>query len=175
MLSTARDEFARAGDHLWGAKCAAHLADAHQHLGELVDAIRVLDEAGSQLEALGAAAELLRVHVQQARTYLSAGLLDESIAEADRAIVAARELSMAHDEGFARLTKASALIGAGSLVEAGAELDAAIDIFERVDDRQFRASADLLRAELADRLGDTIARCAKRWPGRWPRSSRVAG
>ena len=48
VLSTARDEFARAGDHLWGAKCAAHLADAHQHLGELVDAIRVLDEAGSE-------------------------------------------------------------------------------------------------------------------------------
>ena len=157
VLSAARDEFARAGDHLWAAKCAAHLADAHQHLGELVDAIRVLDEAGSELEELGATAELLRVHVQQARTYLSAGLCDESIAEADLAIAASRELSMAHDEGFARLTKASAQLSSGALLEAGAELDAAIDIFDRVDDRQFRASADLLRAELADRLGDKRA------------------
>ncbi len=159
VLSAAREEFVRAGDHLWGAKCAAPLADAHQALGELVDAIGVLDEAGSSLEELGATAELLRVQGQQARTYLAAGLYDESIAEADRAIAAARGLSMAHDQGFALLTKASALLGLGCLVEAGVELDAAIDIFEKVDDRQFRASADLLRAELADRLGDTSAVC----------------
>ena len=154
VLSAAREEFVRAGDHLWGAKCAAPLADAHQHLGELVDAIAVLDEAGSALEELGATAELLRVQGQQARTYLAAGLFDESIAEADRAISSARELSMAHDQGFALLTKASALLALGFLVEAGVELDAAIHIFEKVDDRQFLASADLLRAELTDRLGD---------------------
>ncbi|MBD8869508.1 CHAT domain-containing protein [Nocardioides donggukensis] len=157
-LCSARAEFARAGDHLWTAKCAAHLADAHQHLGELVDALALLDEAGSELEDLGATAELLRVHVQRARTYLSAGLFDESAAEADRAIAEAQELSMGHDEGFARLTKAAAQLSAGLLVEAGVELDAAIDIFDRVGDRQFRASADLLRAELADRLGDDDAR-----------------
>ncbi len=157
VLWAARKEFVRAGDHLWGAKCAAPLADAHQALGELVDAIGVLDEAGASLEELGAIAELLRVQGQQARTYLAAGLFDESIAEADRAIAAARELSMAHDQGFALLTKASALLGLGFLVEAGVELDAAIDIFDKVDDQQFRASADLLRAELADQLGDKSA------------------
>ena len=102
-LQLARDSFAGAGDRLWSAKCAAHLADALQQLGELVEALRVLDEARAELAALGASAEETRVLQQIGRTYLAAGLFPESASASAEAVRRATASDMLHDAAFARV------------------------------------------------------------------------
>ena len=153
-LRWAADEFARSGDQLWAAKCLVHLADVHQHLGELTDAMSVLDTASSELSPLGVDAEVLRVRAQQASVYLAAGLYEESVQEAEKAISLALDVGMPHDEAYARLTKAAAHLQVGALAASTTEVTAAIDLFDRVGDRQFRARAELLRADIAERSGD---------------------
>ena len=153
-LRSARAEFGSEGDPLWAAKCAVHLAAAHEQLGELMESIAVLNLADAELTELGAAAEVVRVNVQHARVYLAAGLYREAIREADKAIDAASEHGMLHDEAFSRLSKATALLGIGDVLAAQREAGTATELFERLGDRQYQARVALLRADLADRSGD---------------------
>ncbi len=152
-LRWAADDFAASGDQLWAAKCLVHLADAHQHLGELTAAMGALDTASAALGPLGVDAEVLRVRAQQASVYLAAGLHEESVQQAEKAIAIAVNARMPHDEAFARLTKAAAHLQIGALPASATEVAAAVELFDRVGDRQFRARADLLRADIARRSG----------------------
>src|SRR5262249_23419364 len=55
-LEAARRTFAEAGDVLWTAKCAGHLAEARQQRGDLVGSIELLEEHLPVLNELGARA-----------------------------------------------------------------------------------------------------------------------
>lgn len=153
-LRSAQQTFASAGDRLWAAKCGVHLAEAEQLLGELVDALRVLEAAREELVALGAGAEEARAQLQIGRAYLAAGMNAEARAAAEAAARQAAESGMRHDAGFARLTLALALLASDDLDAAQRELDAAAGLFAAVEDRQFQARVVLAQAELTARRDD---------------------
>ncbi len=148
-MSSAEREFRTGGDSLWAAKCATHLAEAHQQLGDIVVALRTLEAAGRELVALGATAEEARVHLQLSRVQLEAGLLPEAVESARQAIRLAEQAAMAHDAAFGRLVLASAHLRAGRSAEALDEAEACIRTFDGIGDEQFLARALLLRAQIA--------------------------
>ena len=81
-LSAATAAFAAAGDRMFAAKCQGHLAQAHQQLGEVVEALAVLEDARATLIELGATVEASRLRLAIADTYLAIGLWPEAEHEA---------------------------------------------------------------------------------------------
>ncbi len=156
-LLAAHDDFRESGDRLWAAKCAVHLADAHAQLGELVDALRVLESARSELHDLGASAEEARVHLQLSRVQITAGLFSEAIVAANEAIRRTSAAGMAHDEAFSWLTLASAHLASGHLPDAEVHVRTAADLFDRVGDKQYQARALLMQAQVALAAGSESA------------------
>ncbi len=147
-MSSAEREFRAAGDSLWAAKCATHLAEAHQQLGDIVVALRTLEAARHELVTLGATAEEARVHLQLSRVQLEAGLLPEAAESARQAVRLSEQAGMAHDAAFGRLVLASAHLRAGRSAEALGEAEACVRTFDDIGDEQFLARAHLLLAQI---------------------------
>jgi hypothetical protein len=93
-------------DRLWAAKCAGIIARAHQQLGELVEALRVLEPARATLGELDVPAEAARLQLATAEVFLTAGLFSEAHAEAAAAAEHPAAQGMVHDNGVAILTLA---------------------------------------------------------------------
>lgn len=153
VLTEAADIFAEAGDRLWAAACAGFVARAHQQLGELVDALRVLEPARVTLDQIAADAEAARIQLVTAEVYLAAGLFVEARTAAATAAERTAAQGMVHDQAVATFTLALAHLGAGSFDAAARELGRAGELFDRVGDRHHRAKVMLERAELADQRG----------------------
>jgi CHAT domain-containing protein/tetratricopeptide (TPR) repeat protein len=156
VLSAAADIFTEFGDRLWTAKCAGIIARAHQQLGELVDALRVLEPAHATLDQLAAHAEAARIQLATAEVYLAAGLFSEACAAAEGAAERTMAQGMVHDHAVATFTLALAHLEAGGLEAAARELGRAAELFDRVGDRQHRARVMLAQAELADQRDQRI-------------------
>ncbi len=148
-LAAARDAFDDAGDRLWSAKCAVHLAEALHQLGSLVEALAGLEHARTTLAELGAHAEEVRARLETGRAYLAAGLYAEARAACVGAAESAEEHDLRHVEGFARFTLALAMIGVDDLAGAESELLRATELFNTAGDRQYQARVLLTQAELA--------------------------
>ncbi len=153
-LRSASALFTESGDPLWEAKCNGYIAQAHQQLGELLDALRMLHRSQVTLHELGADAELARNRLATAGVYLTAGLHPEARAEAEAAAAATAALGLRHDNAIARYTLALALLGAGDLDEAESELGVAAAAFDALGDRQYLARTRLAQVELAALAGD---------------------
>lgn len=153
ILAAATGLFTAAGDRLWAAKCAGVIARAHQQLGQLVDALRVLEPARVTLDQLAVHTEAARIQLATADVYLAAGLFSEAAAAAAAAAERTLAQGMVHDHAVATYTLALAHLGARSLDEGARELDQAAELFDRVGDRQHRARVMLAQAELADLRG----------------------
>jgi tetratricopeptide (TPR) repeat protein len=156
VLGAAMDIFTEAGDRLWAAKCAGIVARAHQQLGELVDALRVLEPARATLDQLAAHAEAARIQLATADVYLAAGLFSEARTAATAAAERTLAQGMVHDHALATFTLALADLGARSFEEAARALGQAAKLFDRVGDRQYRGRVMLAQAELADQRGQRI-------------------
>jgi tetratricopeptide (TPR) repeat protein len=152
VLLSASDMFAAAGDRLWTAKCAGSIGQAQLQLGELVDALQVLEPARTTLDELGAGPEAARVQLAIAEVYLAAGLCREAHAEAAEAAERTSAAGMRHDAAAAAFTMAQADLGANNLDAADAGLRCAAELFENVGDRQYQARAQLARADVAAAL-----------------------
>ncbi len=152
-LEAARVAFDGAGDRLWSAKCAVHLAEALHQLGSLVEALTVLETARATLAGLGAHAEEVRARLETGRAYLAAGLYSEARVACTEAAERATEHDLRHDAGFARFTLALAKIGTNDLVGAEGDLRDALALFTATDDRQYLARVLLTQAELAQLRG----------------------
>jgi tetratricopeptide (TPR) repeat protein len=161
VLGAAADIFAEAGDRLWASTCAGIIARAHQQLGELVDALRVLEPARATLDQLGVHAEAARIQLATAELYLAAGLFSEARTAATLAAERTLDQGMVHDHAVATFTLALAHLGARSFTEAARELSRAAELFDQVGDRQYRARAMLAQAELADQRGQRIEALAR--------------
>jgi CHAT domain-containing protein len=155
-LGAAADIFTEAGDRLWAAACAGFIARAHMQLGELVDALRVLEPARATLDQLAAHAEAARIQLVTAEVYLAAGLFGEARDAAAAAADRTAAQGMVHDQAVATFTLALAHLGTHGYDAAGRELGRAGELFERVGDRHHRARVMLERAELADQRGQRI-------------------
>ena len=153
VLNAAADLFAEAGDRLWAAKCAGNIASAHQQLGELVDALRVLEPARATLDQLAVHAEAARIQLATADIYLAAGLFSEAGAAAAAAAQRTLAQGMVHDHATATFTLALAHLGARGFGAAARELGRAAELFDQVGDRRYRARVMLAQAELADQRG----------------------
>jgi CHAT domain-containing protein len=161
VLGAAAALFAEAGDRLWAATCAGHIASAHQQLGALVDALRVLEPARVTLDQLGAHAEAARIQLTTAEVYLAAGLFSEAGTAAQAAARRTQAQGMVHDSALATFTLALAHLGARRFDAAARELGRAAELFDRVADRHYRARVMLAQAELADQRGQRAD--AKAW------------
>lgn len=160
-LSGAADIFTEAGDRLWAAACAGFIARAHQQLGELVDALRVLESARATLDQLAAHAEAARIQLVTAEVYLASGMFGEARDAAAAAAERTAAQGMVHDQAVATFTLALAHLGAGCYEAAARELGRAGELFDQVGDRHHRARVMLERAEVADRRGQRTE--AKAW------------
>ncbi len=156
VLRAAAEIFTEAGDRLWAAKCAGVIARAHQQLGELVAALRVLEPARVTLDHLAAHAEAARIQLATADVYLAAGLFSEARMAAAAAAGRTAAQGMVHDNAVATFTLALAHLGADSFDGAARELGRAAELFDRVGDRQHRARVMLAQAELATERGRRI-------------------
>jgi CHAT domain-containing protein len=153
VLGTAADLFTRAGDRHWAAKCAGDIASAHRQLGELVDALRLLEPARATLDQLGAHAEAARIQLATAEAYLAAGLFSEADTAAAAAAQRTLAQGMTHDNALATFTLALARLGTHGFDAAARELSRAAELFDQVGDREYRARVMLAQAELADQCG----------------------
>ncbi len=156
-------DFARAiaafgdhGDRLFAAQCQGDMARAHRQLGEIGDALRLLEEARLTLEGLGAATEAARLQLALAETYLAVGLWREGRSAATSAAESAEHAGMTHDVGMARFTIALADLALGLAGEAVIELDRAEELFAAVDDQQHLARVLLARAEASVGMGQFV-------------------
>ena len=156
VLSAAADIFTEAGDRLWAAACAGFIARAHKQLGELVDALQVLEPARATLDQLAVHAEAARIQLVTAEVYLAAGLFGEARAAAAAAAGRTAAQGMVHDHAVATFTLALAHLEAASFDAAARELGRAGELFDQVGDRHHRAKVMLERAELADQRGQRI-------------------
>jgi CHAT domain-containing protein/tetratricopeptide (TPR) repeat protein len=149
VLRTAEAAFRAAGDRMWSAKCAGHLAGVLELRGELHEALRLLEPARRTLEELGAGVEAVRLRLAGARVYLAVGLTAEARTEASAAEEEALGLGLLHDAAHARFLGALAQAGDGDLGTAERTLRGATDLFREVGDRQYAARALLAAADLA--------------------------
>ncbi len=156
VLRAAAEIFAQAGDRLWAAKCAGVIARAHQQLGELVDALRVLEPARVTFDQLAVHAEAARIQLATADVYLAAGLFSEARTAAAAAAERTASQGMVHDNAVAIFTLALAHLGARRFDDATRELGRAAVLFDRVRDRQHRARVMLAQAELAALRGQRV-------------------
>ena len=165
-LSRAGELFLAAGDRLFAAQCQGDRAQAHRQLGELVDALRLLEPARRTLEELGAAAEAARLQIALAETYLSLGLPEEASAAASAAATATATAGMTHDLAAARFLVALADVAGGRPERGLAAFAAVAEQFAQVNDRQFVARVHLAEAEAAAATGRSgwarraLAECA---------------
>lgn len=153
-LSAAADAFRAGADPLWEAKCWTYLAEARRLTSDVVGALALLAEAHDVLEALGATAELVRVHLQRGRVYLDAGLGREAAAAAQAAVDLAAGAGMAGDEAQGHLIGALAALAADSLEQAEEDLARAESLFQLVGNAQFQARSRVARGELLVRRGE---------------------
>lgn len=161
-LESAGEIFRSEGDRLWSAKCAGHLAQAVRQTGDLFGALRLLEPARAELDALDAVPEAIRLQLTVARTYLDLGLYDEALSTAEAVAARTAGLSMDHDTAVAKLTIGLAQLGARRYEPAAADIAAAAELFEAVGDRQQLPQVRLAEAELAAATGrpDEAARLA---------------
>jgi len=160
VLGAAADIFAETGDRLWAAKVAGVVARAHQQLGELVDALRVLEPARVTLEEIGAQAEAARIQLATAEVYLAAGLAGEAATAAEAAAGCTGAQGMVHDQAVATFTLAQARLEAGDLNGGAAALGEAARLFGQVADGQYQARVMLIQAQVADLRGQRAAAVA---------------
>jgi tetratricopeptide (TPR) repeat protein len=160
VLKAAAGIFTEGGDRLWAAKVAGIIARAHQQLGELVEALKVLRPARETLGQLGAHAEAARIQVTTAEVYLAAGLFAEARSAAAAAAEHTRAQGMVHDSAVATLMLALAHMGARQLGDAARELTRAADLFDQVGDGQYRARVMLAQADLAAQRGHRVEAAA---------------
>ena len=149
VLGVAAEAFAAAGDRLWSAKCFAYLAQAHQQLGELVQALRALESTRVTMDELGADAEAARTRLAIAAAYLEVGLPAEARAEAEAAAEITIAAGMRRDTATARFTVALADLAEGRLEAAAAALAESAALFERSGARAELARVALAEAEVA--------------------------
>ncbi len=152
-LESAEGIFRSAGDRLWSAKCAGHLAQAVRQAGDLFGALRLLEPARAELDKLDAVPEAIRLQLTIARTYLDLGLYDEARSSAESVAARAADLSMLHDTAVARFTMGLAQLASGQHDQAATDLAAAAELFETVDDQQQLPQVRLAEAELAASTG----------------------
>ncbi len=167
ILRQSHDAFSQAGDRLWTAKCAAHLADAYRQVGRLVDALALLGPAHRVLAELGAAAEEGRVHLAEANVCLAAGLTAEAVRSATIAGERARSAGMDHDAAFALFTRGLARAAAGNKDAAAQDLGDAHRLFVAVNDRQYAARVALARGVLAHDRASVDGAAAELQSGGW--------
>lgn len=155
VLGAAAEAFAAAGDRLWSAKCLAYLAQAHQQLGELVQALRALESTRVTMDELGADAEAARTRLAIAGAYLEVGLSSEARAQAEAAAELTTESGMRRDTAVARFTVALADLAEGRPAAAATALGEAGVMFEQAGARGELARVALAEAEVAVMAGRT--------------------
>ncbi len=158
--------FEDADDAVFAAQCRGDAAQAHRQLGQIGDALRLLEEARGSLERLGATTEAVRLRLALAETHLAVGLWGEARDAASSAALEAAASGLRHDEATARFLLSLCDLAEDRGASAVDELAAAHDLFAAVDDQQFLARVALARAEALARLGrtqearETAAGCA---------------
>ncbi len=174
-FTRAIDGFQAHGDRLFAAQCQGDLAQAHRQLGDVAEALRLLEQGRRTLDELGAAAEAARLRLALAETYLWIGLGAEARSAATVAAQATGTSGMRHDTALACFLVALADLARGLPGEALVELDRAEALCIEVDDPQLLARTRLARAEAALRSGscaaarEQLAACVEElWQARWP-------
>ena len=152
-LTAATAIFREAGDRLFAAQCQGFTAQAHRQLGELNQALRVLEPARVVLDALGATAESARLQLALAETCHALGLITEAADHARAAVGATRRAGMTHDTGLGCFLVALTDLASGDHAGAARSLQDAIGLFEQVGDRQMLARVRLTQAEVAHGSG----------------------
>ena len=142
-------------DKVFVAQCQGDAAQAHRQLGEVGEALRLLEQARHTLDVLGVATEAARLRLALAETYLAVGLWVEARDAAQLAISATAASGLVHDEAMAQFLLALAELALGRSQVALDGLERAARLFDRVDDRQYAARVALARGEAAARLGRT--------------------
>lgn len=136
------------GDRLYAALCQGFLAQAHHQLGELMEALAVLEPARVTLDELGASAEADRLQLAIAQTYLAIGLLAEARHAAGLAADRLARAGMTHDTAVALFVFAQAALDEQDAAAAEEALERATALFDQVGDRQYRARSRLAQAEV---------------------------
>ncbi len=149
VLGAAAAAFDGAGDRLWSAKCLAYLAQAHQQLGELVQALRALESTRVVMDELGAQAEAARARLAIAGAYLEVGLPSEARVQAEVAAELTTAAGMRRDTAAARFTVALADLAEGRLDAAEEALTEAAAMFDQAGARGELAKVALAEAEVA--------------------------
>ncbi len=152
-LARAADIFSTAGDRLFAAQCAGDTAQAHRQLGELTEALRLLEPARIVLDELGAVAEATRLQLALADTCLALGMFAEARDHALATMSTSDESGMSHDAGLAQFVVAQTDLGSGDHERAAHGLARAAELFEHVGDLQMLARTRLAQAEVAQRCG----------------------
>ena len=147
--------FDAGGDRLFVAQCQGDAAQAHRQLGEVGEALALLEQARRTLAELGVATEAARLRLALAETYLAVGLWAEARDAAQLAATSTAASGLAHDEAMAHFLVALAELALDRCDVALERLDRAARLFDRVGDRQYVARVALARAEAAARLGRT--------------------
>ena len=158
------------GDRFWEATAKGYQARAHQQLGEFSAALTALAQARETFAELGVYTEANRLQLASAETYLAIGLWDEARFEASEAAGHAESAEMSHDAARAHYLLALAHLGDGDLDAAEESLRQALQLFEKVGDRQHCArvrqaqlevfaarGADEQARDLADLVGIELA------------------
>lgn len=147
--------FSASGDRVFAAQCQGDAAQAHRQLGQVGEALALLEQARQSLDSLGVTTEAARLRLALAETYLAVGLWAEARDAADVAAVATSASGLPHDEAMARFLVALAELALDHSLEALGQLDHAAELFGQVADRQYLARVRLARAEASARLGRT--------------------
>lgn len=145
--------FERADDPAFAAQCRGDAAQAHRQLGQVGEALRLLEEARRSLERLGALTEAVRLRLALAQTHLAVGLWDEAREAAGSAATRAAGSGLRHDEARARFLVSLCDLAEDRCGSAIEELQRAAALFAEVDDRQHLARVALARAQALAGLG----------------------
>ncbi len=148
-LRQAEATFEASGDRLFAAQCRGDIAQAHRQLGELADALRLLESARVILHDLGAVPEEIRLQASLAETCLALGVFGDARDHATAALTNAERTGMLHDAGLARLLIAQIDLGSGDHERAWTSLEAAAAVLEAIDDPQLSARVRLAQGEAA--------------------------
>ncbi len=145
--------FTASDDRVFAAQCQGDAAQAHRQLGQVGEALALLEQARQTLDGLEIATEAARLRLALAETYLAVGLWLEARDAAEAAATATATAGLTHDEAMAHFLVALAELALDRCAEAVEELDTAAALFAQVEDRQYLARVRLATAEAAARLG----------------------
>jgi len=152
---SARTAFETAGSELAAAIVEGNLADLSVRQGSLHRAMFFFERARRRMEADTSVGHLARVLAEQADALGVLGLPDQARRSYEEALPRLAECGLVAEEGRARAGFARALLALGQLKDAEQELKRAAELFESIQHTSSGAHVELIRAQVADALGDT--------------------